>query len=77
MVKDNPAYAQLVQQMRTGTDEDLLADLTRFVDSFGDHDDDCPGYDAVGREAELSVCTCGFARRLDLLDEVRRRLAGG
>ena len=76
-MKDNPAYAQLLEQMRTGTDEEVLADLARFVDSFGDHDHDCPGYDAVGREAELSACTCGFARRLDLLDEIRRRLARG
>ena len=74
-VKDNPEYAQLTHQMRTGTDEELVADLTRFIDSFADHDDDCPGYHAVGRVAELAACTCGFARRHDLIDEVRRRLA--
>jgi hypothetical protein len=74
-VKDNPVYTQLLEQMRTGTDAELLADLTRFVDSFADHDDDCPGYGAVGRDAELASCTCGFARRYDLLDEVRLRLA--
>jgi hypothetical protein len=39
-VKDNPEYARLTQQMRTGTDEEFVADLTRFVDSFADHDDD-------------------------------------
>ena len=60
--------------MRSGTDAQLVADLTRFIDSFGDHDDDCPGYDAVGREAELAACACGFARRYDLFDEVLRRL---
>jgi hypothetical protein len=74
-VKDNPVYAQLMEQIRTGTDAELLADLVRFVDSFADHDDDCPGYAVVGREAELAVCSCGFARRHDLLDEVRLRLA--
>jgi hypothetical protein len=73
-MQDDPLYAQLTEQMRTGTDEQLVADLTRFVDSFADHDDDCPGYGAVGREAELAACACGFARRYDLLDEVRRRL---
>jgi hypothetical protein len=73
-VKDNPVYTQLLEQMRAGTDTQLLADLTRFVDSFADHDDDCPGYAVVGREAELAACTCGFARRYDLLDEVRLRL---
>jgi hypothetical protein len=60
--------------MRTGTNDDLLADLTRFIDSFADHDDDCPGYSAVGRDAELSTCTCGFARRHDLLAELMLRL---
>jgi hypothetical protein len=73
-MKDDPLYAQLTEQMRTGTDEQLVADLTRFVDSFADHDDDCPGYGAVGREAELAACACGFARRYDLRAELRRRL---
>lgn len=74
-MKDNPLYADLMEKMKGATDEEFVADLTRFVDSFGDHDDDCPGYNAFGRDAELAACTCGFARRLDLLDEVRRRLA--
>jgi hypothetical protein len=74
-MKDNPVYAQLTEQMRTGSDEDLLADLTRFIGSFGDHDEECPGFDAAGRAAELAACACGFARRHDLLDELRRRLA--
>jgi len=73
-MKDNPVYAQLTELMRTGSDEELLADLTRFIDSFGDHDEECPGYGALGREAELAACACGFARRHDLLAEVRRRL---
>ena len=73
-MKDTREYAALLRAMRTGTDGDFLADLTRFIGSFADHDDDCPGYSAVGRDAELSACTCGFARRHDLLDEVRLRL---
>lgn len=73
-MKDSPLYAQLVREMHAASDEGFLADLTRFVDSFADHDEDCPGYGAVGREAELAACTCGFARRYDLLDEVRLRL---
>jgi hypothetical protein len=73
-MKDSPLYTELLQQMRTGTDEEFVADLTRFVDSFADHDDDCPGYSVVGREAELAACSCGFARRHDLLDELQRRL---
>jgi hypothetical protein len=73
-VKDNPEYAQLIREMTAATDDGLLADLTRFIESFGDHDDDCPGYSVYGREAELATCTCGFVRRHDLIDEVRRRL---
>jgi hypothetical protein len=59
-MKDNPVYAQLLQQMRTGTDAELLADLTRFVDSFADHDEDCPGYGAVGRDAELAAAAAAL-----------------
>jgi hypothetical protein len=73
-MRDDPTYRELVRRTRTGTDAELVADLTRFVDSFGDHDEECPGYRAVGRDAELAACTCGFARRYDLLDEVARRL---
>ena len=73
-MKDSQQYAALLRAMRAGTDEDLLADLTRFIDSFADHDDECPGYHAVGRDVELSACTCGFARRHDLLAELRLRL---
>jgi len=74
-MKDSPQYAELIREMKASTDDGLLADLTRFIESFGDHDDECPGYSVHGREAELAACTCGFARRHDLLDEVRRRLA--
>lgn len=74
-MKDSALYAELLARMQTATDGELLADVTRFVDSFADHDDDCPGYGAVGRDAELAACTCGFARRYDLIDELRRRLA--
>jgi hypothetical protein len=76
-VREDPVYEKLVRQMREGTDEELLADLRRFIESFGDHDDECPAFSVVGREAELSACACGFARRHDLLDELRRRLAIG
>lgn len=27
-----------------------------------------------GRDVELAVCVCGYARRFGLIDEVRRRL---
>jgi hypothetical protein len=73
-MKDSPQYAELLAQMRAATDDEFLADLTRFVESFADHDDDCPGYSVYDRADELAACTCGFARRHDLLDEVRLRL---
>ena len=76
-MKDSPLYAELLRAMKSGTDEDLLADLRRFIDSFGDHDDECLGYDVYGREAELAACSCGFVRRHDLVDEVRLRLRKG
>ena len=73
-MRDSPQYAELIAEMKAATDDGLLADLTRFIESFGDHDDECPGYNVHGRKAELAACTCGFVRRHDLLDEVRRRL---
>jgi len=74
-MKDSPLYAELLAQRRDASDEELMADLRRFIDSFADHDDDCPGYGVYERGAELAACSCGFARRHDLLDEVRTRLA--
>lgn len=73
-MKNSPQYAALLQQMKAATDAEFLADLTRFMDSFADHDDDCPAYEIYDRAAELAACRCGFARRHDLLDELRRRL---
>ena len=73
-MKDSPLYAQLRREMENGTNAALLADLGRFLDSFGDHDQDCPCFDARGRGAELETCTCGFARRYDLLDELEKPL---
>lgn len=74
-MKDSHQYADLLRQMKAATTQEFVADLARFVDSFGDHDDECPGYSVYGRDAELAACTCGFARRHDLLDEVRHRLS--
>jgi hypothetical protein len=73
-VKDSPQYAELLRQMETSGDDDLLDDLKRFLESFADHDDDCPGYNVFGRDDELAACTCGFARRHDFMDQLHRRL---
>jgi hypothetical protein len=71
-VRDSPLYHDLLRQMRAASSDGLLADLERFVDSFGDHDPDCPVTD-TGRD-EVNSCTCGFARRFDFYEELRRRL---
>ncbi len=73
-VKNNPQYAELLLHMQTASDDDLLADLERFLGSFADHDDDCPAYNIFGRQDELGACTCGFARRHDFMDQLRSRL---
>jgi len=73
-VKDSPQYAELLRQMQTASDDDLLADLERFLGSFADHDDDCPAYSVFGRQDELAACACGFARRHDFMDQLRARL---
>jgi hypothetical protein len=72
-MRDTPLYAELREHMAQASAEELLADLQRFMDSFGDHDPDCPGFAARGRDAELATCSCGFARRWDFLDELERR----
>ncbi len=74
-MKDSAHYAELLRQMKADTDEQLVADLRRFVESFADHDDSCPGYAVYAPDAELTACQCGFARRHDLFDELRIRLA--
>lgn len=73
-MKDRPQYAELLRQMQTSGDDDLIADLERFIGSFADHDDECPGYNVFSRDAELAACTCGFARRHDFIDQLRLRL---
>lgn len=74
-LRQSPLYAELLANMRTASPEAFVDDLKRFVDTFGDHDSDCPVADTLlnGRE-EVDACVCGFARRFDLYDEVLIRL---
>jgi hypothetical protein len=55
--------------------EELVADLRRFILTYGDHDADCPGNRATGAAvADPDLCSCGFIARMDeLLTEVARR----
>ena len=72
-MKETPLYRELLATMTTYSDPDFAADLERFIDSFADHDPDCPVVD-VGSRRELESCTCGFARRFDFYDQLRIRL---
>lgn len=74
-LRQSRLYAELVGRMRIATPEALVEDLRRFVDTFGDHDSDCPAADTlVYGPKELDTCLCGYARRFDLFDEILRRL---
>lgn len=59
-----------------GPDDPLVADLRTFMLTYGEHDGDCPGHDAIGPDAVSgAVCTCGFIGRMnELLGEVALRV---
>ena len=48
-------------------DSELVAEIRRFILSFGEHDPDCPGIDATTWTQQCAVCICGFSSRLDEL----------
>ena len=58
-------------------EDPLISDLRRFILSFGEHDPECPGYEATGPMAvDGRSCTCGFIPRMDeLLTEMALRIA--
>lgn len=56
----------------------LTKELRRFILTFAEHDDDCPGIDANAWEDQKRVCVCGLAPRLDeLLKKLDGRLTNG
>jgi len=57
-------------------EDPLISDLRRFILSFGEHDPECPGYDATGPLAvDSGSCSCGFIPRMDeLLMETAGRI---
>ncbi len=63
-------------RMLRGMTDPLVSDLRRFILSYGEHDEDCAGYDASGPAVvDPAGCTCGFIPRLeDLLRELEERL---
>ena len=58
------------------SEDPLISDLRRFILSFGEHDPECPGYDATGPMAvDGGSCSCGFIPRMDeLLMETAGRI---
>ena len=60
-----------------GQEDPLIADLRRFILSFGEHDPECPGFEAQGPMAvEGRSCACGFIPRMnDLLADTAARIA--
>jgi hypothetical protein len=58
-------------------DEDrLITELRRFLESYGEHDPDCPALTLVGDAVhDPENCTCGFTvREQELLAEIADRL---
>jgi hypothetical protein len=57
-------------------EDPLILDLRRFILSFGEHDPECPAYEAIGPTAvEERSCTCGFIPRMnELLAETAERI---
>lgn len=56
--------------------EELVLHLRRFILSYGEHDDECPGNRATGPAAvDAELCTCGFIPRMEeLLAVVAERM---
>ena len=53
----------------------LVIELRRFMLTYAEHDQDCPGVDANAWEQQLRVCVCGLAPRLDeLMAKLNKRL---
>jgi hypothetical protein len=58
-------------------DEDpLITELRTFLESYGEHDPDCPALDLVGEAVhDAENCTCGFTlREQHLLTEIADRI---
>ena len=54
----------------------FVAEMRRFILTYSEHDQDCPGIDANAWEDQLKVCDCGLAARLDeLLGILEHKLA--
>jgi hypothetical protein len=75
-MKDDPVYAQELARLPGMSHSDLIRRIQVFMESYGDHDEDCALVDTstYGRDAELAECACGYVFRWELLGELERRL---
>lgn len=75
-MKNNPVYLQELAALPGMSHADFVARIQKFIESYGDHDEDCPLIDSslYGREAELDQCACGYVFRWELFAELERRL---
>jgi hypothetical protein len=64
-MRNSPEYAQEVTALPGMSHAELLARIQNFMESYGDHDEDCPLIDSrlYGRDAELDPCVCGYVIR--------------
>ncbi len=75
-MKNDPVYREELAKLPGLSHADFVARAQRFIESYGDHDEDCPVLESslYGRDAELEPCACGYVFRWELLAELERRL---
>jgi hypothetical protein len=57
-------------------EDPLVTEIRTFLDSYAEHDPDCPAFDAVGPAVrDPAKCVCGLTfREQELLSKLQRRL---
>jgi hypothetical protein len=75
-MRNSLEYARELAALPELSHAELVARVRTFMESYGDHDEDCPLIDSslYGRDAELGQCVCGYCFRWELLAELERRL---
>lgn len=57
-------------------EDPLVTEIRTFLDSYAEHDPDCPAFDAVGPAVrDPANCVCGLTlREPELLSKLQQRL---
>lgn len=57
-------------------EDPLVIEIRAFLDSYAEHDPECPAFDAVGPAVrDPANCVCGLTlREQELLSKLQRRL---